>query len=450
MTDELNVVLIVHTASERIGTVREHVEALTRGTRHHVVKIDNAVAALVGFEPFDVIVLHYSLVIANPYYISPRLKEKIARFPGLKVLFIQDEMRWIDATAQAMNELGIGVVFSLVHPSVVRKVYHHPFLSNVRFEHTLTGFVPKELVSGRVPEYEQRPIDVGYRARKLSAWYGSHALQKWQIAEAFLSDARPFGLNLDISTREEDRIYGKKWIRFLANSKACLGTESGASVLDYTGEIQRNVEAYLIGHPNADFAELRQRFFSEIDGRVVMNVISPRCFEAAALRSLMVMYPGEYGGLLEPGRHYVLLQPDHANLEDVVETIRSPARAKPIIEHAYREIACSDDLSFSALGQHFDRVLGEEGRLVRMHAPMPRLARRGGSGPSSLSWQLRLRSSAAGMVSRLRIALAVNAVRMERMVLLGARTTLPPQLFEHIEIRMRQLRRSARKAILRV
>ena len=446
----MNVVLIVHTAAERIGTVREDVAALTRLTRHHVVKIDNAVAASVSFALFDVMVLHYSLVIANPYYVSARLKEQIAKFRGLKILFIQDEMRWIDATAQAIADLGIGVVFSLVRPDLVRQVYRHPGLADVRFELTLTGFVPQGLVSSRVPEYPSRPVDVGYRARKLSPWYGAHSLQKWRIAEAFARDAGRLGLRLDISTREEDRIYGRRWTRFVANCKACLGTESGASVLDYSGGIQRDVEAYQVEHPDADFAALSERFFGEADGRVVISAISPRCFEAAALRTLMVMYPGEYNGLLEPGRHYALLRPDHANLEEVVETIRSPALARPIIERAYREIACSDSLSFAALGRHLDRVIDEEAGLARAHAPPPRAAGRARPGAPGLPWRLRLRSSAAGLVSRLRVALAVNAVRLERMALAAARRALPPRIFADIERRLRRLRRTARRVILGV
>ena len=55
-----------------------------------------------------------------------------------------------------------------------------------------------------------------------------------------------------------------------------------------------------------------------------MNVISPRCFEAAALRTLMVMYEGEYAGILEAGRHYVELKRDHSNIDEVVSAIRSP------------------------------------------------------------------------------------------------------------------------------
>jgi len=439
MERAFNVLLIVHTASERAGTTREHVEALTRSTIHHVVKVDNAVAHAVNFAAFDAIALHYSLVIASPTYISDRLREKIAKFPGLKLLFIQDEYRWIDDTARAIHDLGISVVFSLIDPKIVRKVYCHPFLADVRFEFTLTGFVSSQLVARRVPEYEQRRIDVGYRARKLSAWYGSHTLQKWQIAEKFAQKARPFGLNLDISTREEDRLYGRRWVRFLANCKACLGTEAGAGVLDYTDDIRRNVEAHLIEHPNAGFDELRARFFSDIDGRVVMNVISPRCFEAAALRTLMVMYPGEYGGFLEPGRHYVVLEPDHSNIEEVVATIRSPARARAIIERAYSEIACCDDFSCAALGRHFDRVIGERGRVIRADGRTP-----------DLVWQTRLRGKAAGLASRLRIILAETGMRMERMVLARARPRLPDNAFERLESGLLRLRRTAKRWILRV
>src|SRR5579872_1675335 len=108
--DNLNVLLIVNTASERAGTIREHVQALSQLSRHRVLKVDNAVAHRVDFGMFDVIALHYSLVIASPAYISDILREKIAAFRGLKVLFIQDEYRWIDATARAIKELGVRVV----------------------------------------------------------------------------------------------------------------------------------------------------------------------------------------------------------------------------------------------------------------------------------------------------------------------------------------------------
>lgn len=433
----LNVLLLVHSASEQIGTVAEHVRALCSSERHRVVKVDSAVATVLDFAHFDVLALHYSLVIASPNYIPARLKERIAEFRGLKVLFIQDEYRWIDATANAIRDLGIQVVFSLVHPNVVRKVYHHDFLSSVRFEYTLTGFVPDELINASVPAYEARPLDVGYRARKLIAWYGYHALQKWQIAEAFLKDAANFNLRVDISTREADRIYGNAWIRFLSNSKASLGTESGASVLDYTGDIQKNVESFLVSHPDASFEELRDRFFKEQDGKVVMNVISPRCFEAAALRTLMIMYPGEYGGILEPNRHYVVLQPDHSNIEEVVHILRTPSLAKAFIERAYREIACSDKWSFASLIRHFDRVISEEGAVCRTRALTRLTIRRA-------AWH----SAVACRKQAVKLRLAVAAVGVEKALISTARASLPPSTAKQFEWRLQKMRVRARKLLL--
>ncbi len=436
MARSLKVLLIARLA-ERAGTIREHIDALAHSSLHHVVVVDNAAAHRVDFAAFDAITLHYSLVIASPRYIPDRLRVKISGFRGLKLLFIQDEYRWIDATAESIRELGIGVVFSLIDPKVVRQVYHHPFLADVRFEHTLTGFVPTRLVAHQVPSYEHRRVDVGYRARKVPAWIGSLGLQKWQIADAFAADAQRFGLKLDISTHEEDRLYGRRWVAFLANCKACLGTESGASVLDFTDQVRHNVEAYLDRHPNAEFDELRDRFFADVDRQVVMNVISPRCFEAAALRTLMVMYPGEYGGILEPGRHYVQLAVDHSNIDEVVDIIRSPARAHAITDVAYREIACSDSFSYAALTRHLDRVICEEGYRVRAQVQH-----------RELGFGTRLTQKTAEIGGRLRSRVAEKALRLERVMLAAAKRGLSQTGYQRVDRHMRRVRRAARRLIL--
>ena len=142
--------------------------------------------------------------------------------------------------------------------------------------------------------------------------------KKWLIGQRFLDDAERHGLRCDISWREEDRLYGDAWVRFLVSCRAVLGAESGASVCDFTGDIQRRVEAHVRQSPDTSFAELRRLYFATEDGRIRMNPISPRCFEAAAARTLMVLYPGEYGGILRPGEHYVALNKDHSNIDEVV------------------------------------------------------------------------------------------------------------------------------------
>lgn len=358
------VLLITQTASEKIGTVRDHVEALVGGLDADVFKVDCSVASLLNLGAFDIVILHYSLVIVSPSYISIELAGKLRAFDGLTILFIQDEYRWIDRTAVAMRDLSVDVVFSLVHPAIVRKIYHHPWCDRIRFEHTLTGFVSAELAELPVIPYEQRTLDVGYRARKLPTWYGRHSKQKWQIAERFLLDAKQYNLKVDIATDEGSRIYDRQWIKFLGSCRSVLGTESGASVCDFSGDIQTKVENHIATNPDVTDEELQALYIGDVDGRIVMNVISPRCFEAAAMRTLMIMYPGEYNGILKPGRHYVLLQPDHSNIEEVIAVLRSPERAMEIIRMAYDEVVLSGRWTHKTLIDQVNKV-------IREHAGVP-------------------------------------------------------------------------------
>ena len=370
-----SVLLITYTNAEYIGTVADHVAGLKAIPNCKVEKVDCASAEYLHLDCFNVIILHYSLVIASDAYISPNFRKNLSEFKGLKIIFIQDEYRWIDATAEAMRDLGIAVVFSVIHPDVVRKVYHHPWFERVQFEYTLTGFVPDHLADVEVPPYADRPIDVGYRARKLRGWFGRHAEQKYLIAERWLADPKTQGLTVDIATDEASRLYGNAWIRFISNCKAVLGTESGASVCDFTGEIQKVVEAHIKRDPAITDDELRQLYFADVDEKITIAAISPRVFEAAALRTLMIMYPGQYSDVLEAGRHYVLLEPDHSNIDEVLEILHSPERAGEIIENAFQEIVKSGKWSHKALAQHVGAVIqARDPAPAKARAPRLRLA----------------------------------------------------------------------------
>jgi hypothetical protein len=344
------------------GTVARHTAALRGLSAHEVIVVH--VGTLnrwkLDLSRFDVVVFHYSIAIAKGFHLGSSLRNRLARAKALKVLYIQDEYRWIDATAEAIKELGISVLFTVVNEDAVGKVYHHSWLKSVRKETTLTGFVDEQLLQVEVPAYSNRHVDVAYRARKVPYWLGSFAMDKWSIGERFKAQVERYQLRCDISSDESARLYGKDWIRFLSSAKAVLGTESGASVCDFSGSIQSRVEGMIERNPGTSFETVRDQVLQGNDGGIVIHVISPRIFEAAALRILMINYPGEYSGRLVPWRHYVPLAKDHSNLEEVIETIRDPERAESIIETAYREVACEPANGFRAMVEHFDRVVNEE------------------------------------------------------------------------------------------
>lgn len=358
----MNILMLNTEASRGVGATNDHLEAFERYSKNNVVILDarTNVAREINYSLFDCFVIHHSVPIGYDNILNEGVFSKIKAFDGPKILFIQDEMRWVDKTAKKIRDLGISVVFSVVNSSVTRKIYRDSWFDGVRFENVLTGYVPDSLMTMKTPNYAKRPIDVSYRARKLPAWCGSFGQEKFTIAERFLRDARAWSLKCDISCKEKDRIYGKKWIKFVSNSKAVLGAESGASFIDFSGLIAPAVDEYEAKNPGKTFEEVRDKFLEGRDGEIKINVISPRCFEAAALRTLMVMYDGDYSGVLVPGKHFLVLNRDHSNMSEVVNVIRTPKLAEEITNAAYVDICSSGLWSYQSLVAKFDLVVEEE------------------------------------------------------------------------------------------
>jgi glycosyl transferase family 1 len=340
-------------------TSRQHMDALVDRSRHRVrrLSLGRRLPERVSLDRFDGIIIHYSLVAALDSFLDAETQRRIACCRGTKALFIQDEHRHVQRTIELLRRLKIDVLFTCVPQSEVEKVYPRAELPGLRPETVLTGYVAPELCRLDVPALADRTIDVGYRARKLSAWLGQLGREKWRIGERFGADAVRYGLACDISHREEDRLYGRDWIDFMRRCRAVLGSESGSSVFDRTGEIESAVVRHELAAPDTSFEVLRDRYFRDEDGRVANGQISPRCFEAAALRTLMILYEGGYSGILLPWQHYVPLRKDHGNMAEVVAVLRDPPRAQAIVDAAYREVALNPAYSFAAHVGQVDDVM---------------------------------------------------------------------------------------------
>lgn len=345
----LNLLLLCD-AHERIAaTVYDHLAALETHSRHryHRLSMLGDIPPALDLDRFDGVVIHYTLFACNDRYLSPAARARLAAFRGLKAMYIQDEYRVVDASIEAMREIGVDLVFTCVPAPEIDKVYPAAKLPGVAKVNVLTGYVPERLAERPVTPTAERPIDIGYRGRNVAPWLGRLGQEKQQIGMRLMAEAPCWGLDVDISFREEDRLYGGAWVDFVSRCKAMLGVESGASVFDFTGEIQRNVERHLWARPDTPYEELRRRYFADAEDRIDLAQISPRCFEAAALRTLMILYEGRYSGVLEPWRHYVPLKKDHSNMAEIVGVLRDPRHLTEITEWAYREIALNPRYSFA-------------------------------------------------------------------------------------------------------
>ncbi len=379
---KLSVLLLCDDRRCHASTVLDHIAAITTFSDHDV-RIFNPLGVTrsryLDLDEFDVVVLHYSLIIISDHYLSPDLRDKIRRFRGLKVQFIQDEYRWVDEITATVRYLGIHVLFTLVPPSEIRKIYSEDRLPGVVILPTRAGYVPEHLARLQVPPLTARPIDIGYRGRTLPYWLGELAQEKVWIGQGVLARADRYGLRCDIKWAEEDRIYGQRWNHFLMSCKATLGTESGASITDFDGSIERRTKAYLAENPKADFFQVHRAILAPYEGNARVTAVSPRIFEAAALKTAMVLFPGEYSGMVQPWVHYIPLAKDFSNMAEVVARIRDLSFLRDMTEQTYKDLVASERYSQRAFAKEFDQVLAEwgepHGRLIKVGYYLSRLER---------------------------------------------------------------------------
>jgi hypothetical protein len=171
------------------------------------------------------------------------------------------------------------------------------------------------------------------------------------------------GLPVDIEWDDSRRIYGSDWSRFLEDANATLGTESGSNVFDEHGAIRAAIEQAQREDPGVTYAQIRERFLEGEEGRIRMNQISPKIFEAIACRTALVLFEGDYSGVIKPGRHYLSLKKDFSNLDEILGRLQDHGFLEELTARAYRDIIESGRYSYGAFVYALDEVLA--GRIRR-------------------------------------------------------------------------------------
>jgi hypothetical protein len=376
----LKILLLADDRRDHAGTVLAHIHAFRRFSRHRVDIFNPRGlrhSRLLRFGDYDVVVIHYSIFILSDSYLAPWFREQLSAFSGLKVQFLQDDYRWVDAITAQMRELGIDVLFTLADADTIPLVFGSR-LPGVDILPTLTGYVPPDLENYRCRPLEDRSLDVVYRGRSVPFWLGRLGQEKVLIGREFLARAASTDLRCDISSTEADRIYGEAWYRFIGSSRTTLGTESGASIVDFDGSLQERTDTYLRNHPTATFEEVEREILAPFEGNVVMNVVSPRVFEAAALGTAMINFPGRYSTVIEPWTHYLPLEKDFSNFEDVVAAIHDDGVLEQLALRAHSDVVASGRYSLRTFVREFEHELETRVRFAERsprQRPMAVLAR---------------------------------------------------------------------------
>lgn len=240
---------------------------------------------------------------------------------ALKIAFPQDEYDCHLKLDNWMCSWNVDILYTVL-PDHVSALY--PQFSRQRtLRKAFTGYLDDKLFKAEPAGYNARPIDIGYRARKLPPYFGRIGQNKWTIAEGVRQKALQEGLTLDIAVGERSSLPGQSWLDFINRCKFTLGANSGSSLLDPYGDIQRKVKSYVAVHPEATFDEVERTCFPGLDGLHSMTAISPRNLEAGMFESCQLLVEGAYSGILEPHQHYIPLTADASNFSDVLKIMRN-------------------------------------------------------------------------------------------------------------------------------
>ena len=360
--DKLNILVLYEYKSLRVNTVKDHLDSFAKFSAHHVfyasaTEDNNTVPNL---SSFDVVVIHYSLRLSvndGNWTVSESAKKLLKHYSGLKVAFIQDEYDETNVAITWLQDLGIHVVFTCVPDRYVRQVYSSQALPNVHFVHNLTGYVPQNLIEFPVRPLTEREIIIAYRGRCLPYWYGELGQEKELIGKRMKEICLARGLKQDIEWDETKRIYGHDWYKFLASSQATLGTESGSNLIDFDGELCKKVTNYLESHPTASYQEIFTLFLQHHEGQVQMNQISPKIFEAICLYTALILFEGDYSGILEPNKHYIPLKKNFSNIDEVLNKVSDAKYLVELTDNAYQDIIMSGKYSYRSFVGLFDKTI---------------------------------------------------------------------------------------------
>jgi len=350
-----NMLVVYDQYTTHTNTVYEHVMALGRfSSNQHFYVHSGLSGRRIDWAAFDAVIVHYSARLVT-HSVSSGLRKRLARFNRTKILFVQDEYDLTERLREWILLLGFDLVFTCVPKESIEAIYPAQRFPNTRFLNTLTGFVPME--AARPDEWidpADRPLLVGYRGRALPFWYGDLGQEKQEIAEQFRHACELRGLSCDIEWDDKYRIYGAEWPRFMGSCRATLGTESGSNLFDDDGSLRQRFTAWQAAHPSGGYAAAKIEVIGELCEKLLMNQVSPRIFEAIASGTALVLYEGEYSGVIRPGEHYISLRKDFSNIDEVFAMLTNPVALREMTRRAYRDVIESGYWSYQAFVAEYD------------------------------------------------------------------------------------------------
>ena len=373
---KLNILLLCSVPNQlSLQTVQDNLSYLVNLSSHNIKVLNmhgrtTVFPTLVDEEgvfihDFDVFVVHSTACyfIKNLEHLDFLWPTKITQFKGLKVLLKQDEHFRPNRVDNYLSNNQFDMVFSCLSRDSIPLVYPKSTVKNIDFRGWLTGYVTPNLRNLKIKNFSDRSTDIGYRGSDQPLEYGALCRDKAMIGTRLLKrlGKRAHKLNLDISSAWQDRIHGENWFEWLGNCRYTLAVESGANVFDLDYVISDlcaaiDFEMHQAKPYSAREANEFLRLINQYENNVYYGQISPRHFEAAALGTVQIMYPGSYSDIFIPNRHYIEIDKSF-DPDKLVKLLSNDLLFEEISHNCLTEIIHNPEYWIETFVERFDDIL---------------------------------------------------------------------------------------------
>jgi hypothetical protein len=295
----------------------------------------------------DAIVFLHS-VFSNTSLVSPRLEAALAQARAPKAYFIGNESKLMPEKMAFAEAVGVSLLVTMKPSERVRELYRERLGCSVV---TIPSGGVDTSVFFPARDLAERKIDLGFRGSGEPHYFGHQ--DRDEITRHFSGHAAEYGLRVDVSLAAEDRFAPREYADFLNRCRGQLGTEAGPDYFELTDDLRVRANAYVAEHPGAGLAELRPLFADR--ERIPARALTGRHAEAAATKTVQVLFRGEYNGFFEPDVHYLALDRDFANVRDVVDRLKADETCREVADRAY-EVALAELTYPRLLGRFLDAL----------------------------------------------------------------------------------------------
>jgi spore maturation protein CgeB len=262
----------------------------------------------------------------------PMLKRMLTGIGGVRVFFLNNEFKsWQDKLNLA-DYLGARFLISQLTLQDAQSVYEtwpHQILS-------LPYGLNPQVYKPQVPVSE-REIDIGFRGDYYASYVGHN--DRNLLLDEFNAVLKKRYPNMRVDIEVGERYGRQQWAEFLNRCVALVGHEAGMTRVDKDENIRNFINAQEVRLDADRFRKLVDvmRETGVFDPPPSGRIAAPRNFDAMGTKTLQILLPGRYNDLFQPGTHYVELQRDMSNLDDVVEILFDEAARNTIVERAYQD-----------------------------------------------------------------------------------------------------------------